>query len=1040
MRFDLGVASLAFVSFCLLVDAVTLDTVASRELEDVIKGDSMVLSLRHIKARKRHRGPETLFTVDFPGSEEKFSLILDRNSKRVIVETVENGRERSQHFTVDTLDDDSLIKSLILSVNQVKPDADVTLFMDCISYGRVAMPKTMKEMFLGMEEPKLTVMREKKYPVEIEGHHALKKVLARNNCHHKDHHDLDKFFRNYENDHNIQSYQPDHRADIPIISDLDDNALLIAINRLIDSVNNANKVLARQDDTINSLKRIIEECELCKQRPPSIQQRPTCETHPPNCFPRVQCHDTSSGPRCGSCPRGYIGDGHTCTPGRTCAERPCFHGVQCQDTAQGYRCGPCPSGYEGNGEQCVPRRSRCDYNPCHPGVRCNPLDAPPYYRCDGCPEGFTGNGSTCYDIDECDLARPCHPNVECQNLSPGYRCSSCPEGFTGTDSHGVGLEEAVRNRQRCYDIDECAHHNGGCVENSQCRNTEGSFSCGPCNPGYVGNQTRGCHKGEGYCPDGTHCDRMAQCFHIGNGRYSCKCKVGWAGDGSLCGRDRDLDGWPDVDLGCSHIKCRQDNCPNIPNSGQEDADNDGKGDACDEDADDDGVLNNPDNCPYVFNPDQKDSDEGGGDQQGDACDNCPMIPNLNQDDLDKDGIGDACDDDMDDDGIPNDRDNCPRKANSDQKDSDGDGLGDVCDNCPKAHNPNQLDSNNNLVGDVCDRASDIDHDGIGDHMDNCRRVANSDQLDTDGDGKGDACDTDADNDGILNVNDNCPLAYNPRQEDANQNGVGDLCESDWDQDSVPNELDNCPNNSKIYATDFSTYQTVVLDPEGESQIDPNWVIYNKGAEIVQTMNSDPGLAVGYDSFGGVDFEGTFFVDTEVDDDYVGFIFSYQNNRKFYTVMWKKNSQTYWQATPFRAVAEPGIQLKLVDSVTGPGQLMRNSLWHTGDTENQVKLLWKDPRNVGWKERTAYRWMLLHRPKIGLIRLRIFEGEEVVADSGNIFDSTLKGGRLGVFCFSQEMIIWSDLVYKCSDDVPYVIYKDLPEKLKKNVHVDYNTRN
>lgn len=52
-------------------------------------------------------------------------------------------------------------------------------------------------------------------------------------------------------------------------------------------------------------------------------------------------------------------------------------------------------------------------------------------------------------------------------------------------------------------------------------------------------------------------------------------------------------------------------------------------------------------------------------------------------------------------------------------------------------------------------------------------------------------------------------------------------------------------------------------------------------------------------------------------------------------MWKKNTQTYWQATPFRAVAEPGIQLKLVQSETGPGQMMRNAMWHTGDTEREV---------------------------------------------------------------------------------------------------------
>ena len=72
-------------------------------------------------------------------------------------------------------------------------------------------------------------------------------------------------------------------------------------------------------------------------------------------------------------------------------------------------------------------------------------------------------------------------------------------------------------------------------------------------------------------------------------------------------------------------------------------------------------------------------------------------------------------------------------------------------------------------------------------------------------------------------------------------GVGDACEIDRDGDKIVDYLDNCPNNSQIYATDFRTYQTVVLDPEGDSQIDPNWVIYNKGQIILigesQSINS-----------------------------------------------------------------------------------------------------------------------------------------------------------------------------------------------------------
>jgi hypothetical protein len=123
--------------------------------------------------------------------------------------------------------------------------------------------------------------------------------------------------------------------------------------------------------------------------------------------------------------------------------------------------------------------------------------------------------------------------------------------------------------------------------------------------------------------------------------------------------DADHDGWGDES---------QDNCLGVSNPTNLDTDHDGKGNACDADDDNDGVVDSKDAFPLNKN-ETVDSDRDGKGDNGDKDD-------------DNDGLKDAAekargtnrlDRDSDDDGI---LDGTERKTNPAKADTDGDGLRD----------------------------------------------------------------------------------------------------------------------------------------------------------------------------------------------------------------------------------------------------------------------------------------------------------------------------------------------------------------------------
>lgn len=192
---------------------------------------------------------------------------------------------------------------------------------------------------------------------------------------------------------------------------------------------------------------------------------------------------------------------------------------------------------------------------------------------------------------------------------------------------------------------------------------------------------------------------------------------------------------------------------------------------------------------------------------------------------------------------------------------------------------------------------------------------------------------------------------------------------------------------------------------GNRQTYAKWVVSEDRRTVRQVIDGDPSILVSDQDLERGSFSGTWLAGPN-DDDFVGFVFGYQNPGKFYLFDWKGGPQR----DGAMGLARQGMCLKIAEApYDGPtsGNLEAakpfagKDLWQTEGVEGRVRLLDYEATER-WQPGKPYRFQLDFRP--GEFRIAVKDGQRVIYDK-TFQDSTYRGGKFGFYNYSQGGVVY-----------------------------------